>query len=482
MREPIMRRHLLALLLNERGGIQVPPDSTGKIVETVVLTDHRQIVVVGGAAAVAEQGEVKNAALDTPGYGLTVRPVPRRFGAVLTTTALGISGAFTQAWQDGNADGVLFVEAAARADVASATNGFTIEETDDDADANFTRVVAQKTVSATTTTFLYAIIRGRKWRVTYTNGGTAQTTFKLTAAESAHQTAEVDVEGRLIVGLLDAAGARISPATSGQLPSALVGGRLDVNLGASGITLTTDPSDRVARALGRAFLRNPGDTANMGDATTPVRTDPTGTTTQPVSDAAGSLTVDAPVGTPVAVRLSDGAAFIDPRDVTDRIARLLGQVDGRAAHDAPVAGNPHLIAARANLNEPAVVADGDVTHLWADQLGRLVVVAGHPNPEPPVTVNGSAAGVSVIAAPGAGVSLYIHRALITNRAAAENVVSLREGSAGTIRFTGNFAADGGGAIADFGSRGWKLPANTALVADIGAASADVNVLEYSIAA
>lgn len=35
--------------------------------------------------------------------------------------------------------------------------------------------------------------------------------------------------------------------------------------------------------IGRVFLRNPGDTANMGDATTPVRTDPTGTTTQPVS-------------------------------------------------------------------------------------------------------------------------------------------------------------------------------------------------------
>jgi hypothetical protein len=32
--------------------------------------------------------------------------------------------------------------------------------------------------------------------------------------------------------------------------------------------------------------------------------------TQPVSDASGSLTVDAPVATPVAVRLSDGASFI----------------------------------------------------------------------------------------------------------------------------------------------------------------------------
>lgn len=35
--------------------------------------------------------------------------------------------------------------------------------------------------------------------------------------------------------------------------------------------------------VGAAFLRNPGDSANMGDGTNPVRIDPTGTTTQPVS-------------------------------------------------------------------------------------------------------------------------------------------------------------------------------------------------------
>lgn len=50
----------------------------------------------------------------------------------------------------------------------------------------------------------------------------------------------------------------------------------------------------------------------LGTVASPVRTDPIGTTTQPISDAAGSVTVDAPVATPVAVRQSDGAAFIAP--------------------------------------------------------------------------------------------------------------------------------------------------------------------------
>ncbi|HWO69659.1 MAG TPA: hypothetical protein VNP94_02750, partial [Actinomycetota bacterium] len=58
---------------------------------------------------------------------------------------------------------------------------------------------------------------------------------------------------------------------------------LHVNLKGSHSTVPTDPSDRAARQLGRVFLRNPADSANMGDATTPVRVDPTGTTTQPVS-------------------------------------------------------------------------------------------------------------------------------------------------------------------------------------------------------
>jgi hypothetical protein len=47
-----------------------------------------------------------------------------------------------------------------------------------------------------------------------------------------------------------------------------------------------DIIDKVTRKLGQAFLRNPSDTANMGDNTNPVRVDPTGTTIQPVSIAA----------------------------------------------------------------------------------------------------------------------------------------------------------------------------------------------------
>lgn len=176
---------------------------------------------------------------------------------------------------------------------------------------------------------------------------------------------------------------------------------------------------RITAARGaHANLRNVAGT-EIGTAAAPVRTDPTGTTTQPVSIA-------------VAV------------DVSDRAARLVGQVEGRAASGVAVAGNPNLVGARANLNEPAAVVDGQAVSAWADLLGRLVVLEGHANPELPVTVNGSAAGVVVIAAPAVGTRLVIRKGSVHNRAAAENVISLRDGAAGTIRWTLNAAADGGG--------------------------------------
>jgi hypothetical protein len=78
-----------------------------------------------------------------------------------------------------------------------------------------------------------------------------------------------DRDARLLgrAKILDSTGAVIDPATKGQLPAALSGGRLDVVLNQVGVVV-------------------------------------------PVSDNAGSLTVDAPVGTPVFVRLSDGAVAL----------------------------------------------------------------------------------------------------------------------------------------------------------------------------
>lgn len=166
-------------------------------------------------------------------------------------------------------------------------------------------------------------------------------------------------------------------------------------------------------------------------------------------------------------------------DITDNAQ----PVEGAAAHDAAVAENPVAVGARANANEPTAVADGDATHLWADRLGRVVALLGHPSPEAPAVVNATAAGdTQVIAAPGAGVSLYICKVTLNNGATAVNAVQLQEGGTTTNRGGGDLAQDGGGVNLDYGSRGWKLAANTALDVNLGAAGdVWVSVTEYYIA-
>lgn len=111
-----------------------------------------------------------------------------------------------------------------------------------------------------------------------------------------------------------------------------------------------------------------GATTEAGTAATPIRTDPTGATIQPVSDGAGSLTVDAPIGTPVFSRLSDG---VDASLIT---AAGSLQVDGSGVTQ-PVSGT---VTANAGTGNFAV---------------NLAQVAGAAVP----TGNGTAAGAQRVA-------------------------------------------------------------------------------------
>jgi hypothetical protein len=111
----------------------------------------------------------------------------------------------------------------------------------------------------------------------------------------------------------------------------------------------------------------------------------------PITDNAGSLTVDAPVGTPVFVRLSDGTAALvgqkvmasslpvviasdqSALDVSDRAARLVGHVDGTVASGAADAGNPAKIGGKATFPAiPTLVATGQRVDGWADLAGAIV--------------------------------------------------------------------------------------------------------------
>ena len=288
---------------------------------------------------------------------------------------------------------------------------------------------------------------------------------------------------------------------SGQLPAALVGARLDVNIGATAVTqpvsgtVTADTELPAAAALADAAANPTSPTvggANLvfngvtwdrarGDITNGLDVDvtrlpalPTGTNNIGDVDV---LTLPA---------LPAGANNIGDVDIASAPTGASSiQNQGAAAHDAPAAGNPLAIGFRANANEPAAVStDADAVFGWADLFGRQVVVTGHPNPEAPVTVNATASGATtVIAAPGASISIYVLKASVHNRDATNRLVDLRDGAAGTVRWRAELAAEGGGALIDFGERGWKLTANTLLAVNLDAAgNVDVNITAYYLAA
>lgn len=280
---------------------------------------------------------------------------------------------------------------------------------------------------------------------------------------------------------------QISGAAAADIAPVTAANGLDVDVTRVQGTVTVDPSDRALRDNGKVDIS--GFDISTADLDSDAGTDTRLTVGIVVPAAGGAAVITGDTGNGLDVdvtrlpSLPAGNNNIGDVDIASGpTGESALQSQGAAAHDAAVAGNPVLIGARANANEPTAVSnDGDAVSLWADLLGRQIVLTGHPSPEAPVTVNGSAAGTSVIAAPGDSLSLYICKGTVHNRAAAETVVSLRDGAAGTIRWTANLAADGGGSLFDFGSRGWKLTSNTALVADIAAASVDVNITEYYIA-
>lgn len=102
-----------------------------------------------------------------------------------------------------------------------------------------------------------------------------------------------------------------------------------------------------------------------------------------VDDNAGSLTVDAPVGTPAFARLSDGAAaLIGQKTMAASLPVTMASdqspliVDGDVDHDAVNTLNVLQVGGHASPadNPPAAVsAVGDRARLWVDRFGAQVI-------------------------------------------------------------------------------------------------------------
>lgn len=460
---------------SERGTIILPPNSTGTEVDTVTLASKdRELIVVAGDGAAAEIAGVTNTQPAHTEYGMVTRPIQRKDGETLTTANLGIDGVFTQTFQDGSQDGIMWVEATARADVASATDGFIIQESDDSADANFTRTVAAASVSANTTTTIIAPIRARYWRVQYTNGGTGQASFRLAATATTLPSAHV-------LDYDTGTGTQNVPLTGIALPAsggAVAGGTNTnpVQVGDAGGSLTVDGTVSANLNAGTNNIGDVDIASPLGAGTeaaavrVTVATDSTGVLS--VDDNGGSLTVD---GT---VTANAGTGTFNVQVAAETANKI--EVQGDVAHDAAAAGNPVQLGVRANQNEPTAVADADISYVWGDQQGRIVVVQNFPanvavdSTHGPRVVNITTTGDNaIVAAPGAGQSIYVTNIFLSNDGTSKVTCNVKDGT--TTRMTANMAADGGGVNRDFNPP-WKLTANTALNAALSATGdVDVNV-------
>lgn len=87
---------------------------------------------------------------------------------------------------------------------------------------------------------------------------------------------------------------------------------------------------------------------------------------------------------------------------------------------------------------------------------------------------------ALVAAPGAGLSIYVTDMEGSNAAVAATRADFTEGVAGTVRYSRFMAASGGGFVTNLGTP-WKLPANTALALTQSAANQGFYTANYYVA-
>lgn len=153
---------------------------------------------------------------------------------------------------------------------------------------------------------------------------------------------------------------------------------------------------------------------------------------------------------------------------------------GDVAHDAADAGEPVKLGAKATTSISGLtpVATADRTNLFAGADGVLII-RNHCNLEDVVqerttnTDGASTAFTSGLAAPGAGIRLWITSVDLCNSSASYITVDLRDGAAGSVLWTLPVPATGG--VVKTFDPPLRLTANTALAFDGSAAATTLTI-------
>jgi hypothetical protein len=169
--------------------------------------------------------------------------------------------------------------------------------------------------------------------------------------------------------------------------------------------------------IGKVKLRNPSDSADLGDSSNPVRTDPTGTTKQPISISQTTTDNDVDVAS-----MPTGSSA--------------AQVQGTAASGASVAGNPLGNGGRGSTALPTAVSDGQRIEQMLDKYGRTVAATDSVRDlwkDEQTTITSTTTAATINTAGGTGVYCDIKAIWFTNTSATGTEVQLLDNDGTTVR-------------------------------------------------
>ncbi len=150
-------------------------------------------------------------------------------------------------------------------------------------------------------------------------------------------------------------------------------------------------------------------------------------------------------------------------------------VQGMAAHDAGVSGNPLLIGAEARTTLPTAVGNGDAVRLQADDQGVLITSNTPRNLISTARVALTTTTETTVLAAIAATFIDLTDIILSNSSGSAVTVDIRDSTAGTIRLTLHLAATGGGASINLRTALPQATANNNWTAQLSAAVSTVYV-------
>jgi len=209
-----------------------------------------------------------------------------------------------------------------------------------------------------------------------------------------------------------------------------------------------------------------------------------------VDDGGSSLTVDNADITTIAGAVSGSEMQVDIVGSLPTGSATIGSINtvftcntltgGGVAHGSADSSNPHKIGAKAvtSITDQTLVDDDDRTDLYAGEDGVLITrphchLSDVVSEVDTNTDGASTAFASGLAAPGAGIRIYLTKATISNSSSSFRTVDIRDGAAGAVLWTLPVPAEGG--VTHTFEPPIPLTANTAVAYDASAATTTLTI-------